>query len=127
MFGHQLKRTGFRAINICAPDVRDFYLPFEGISRGEQTFAIVDILMKFLHADLRNPPWLVVFDTGFFPRLDTSRKKLVFNKILTNTDFPLQAIFIGNSLNEVESMTVAATDNWIGVNVVNDLTVHTFL
>ena len=127
MFGYRLKRTGVRKIIIREPDGREFYVPFEGLSGGQQTFAIVDILLKFLRADCRNPPWLVAFDSGFFLRLDSDRQGLVFNKITANTDFPLQAIFVVNSETEAESLKVVATDNWIGVNIVDGLTVLTFL
>ena len=127
MFGYRLKRTGVRKIIIREPDGPAFYLPFEGLSGGQQTFAIVDILLKFLRADRRNPPWLVVFNSEFFLKLDSDRKGLVFNKITTNTDFPLQAIFVVNSEKEAEALKVVATDNWIGVNIVDGLTVHTFL
>ena len=126
-FGYKLKRTGIRTIKFCVPGRREFYLPFGLLSSTEQAFAIVDILLKVLRADLRNPPWLVVFDSDFFMLLDSSRKELVFNKITTNTDIPLQAIFIVNDEKDLESMKVVATDNWIGVNVVGRLTVHTFL
>ena len=127
MFGWRLKRTGVRNVEIRVPDGREFYLPFANLSSGQETFAIVDILLKFLRADLRNPPWLVAFDSGFFLRLDSSRQKLLFNKIATNTDFPLQAIFIVIDKKDAESIKVVASDNWIGVNLVGGLTVHTFL
>ena len=126
-FGYRLKRTGIRTVKFRVPDGRKFYLPFGLLSSTEQALAIVDILLRILRTDPRNPPWLVAFDSEFFISLDSSRKEQAFNKITTNTDFPLQAIFIVRSQEDAESLKVAATDNWIGVNVVDGLTVHTFL
>ena len=127
MIGYRFKRTGIRTIRTRVPDGREFYLPFALLSSTEQALAIVDILLKVLRADLRNPPWLVAFDSDFFRSLDSSRKEMVFNKITTNTDLPLQAIFIVNNEEDAEAIKVVATDNWVGFNVVDGLTVHTFL
>ena len=127
MFGYQVERTGIRTVNFLVPDGRDFFLPFTNLSTAEQALATVDILLKILRTDPRNPPWLVAFDSDFFMSLDTNKKEHVFDKITTSTDLPLQAMFIVHNEKDAESVKVAATDSWIGANVVGGLTVHTFL
>ncbi len=127
MFGYRLKRTGIRSVEFLVPDGRDFHLPFVNLSSAEQAFAIVEILLKILRVDPRKPPWLVAFDSNFFMGLDSSMKELMFDKIITNTDLPLQAIFVVHHKEHAEALKVSATDSWVGADVVGGLTVHAFL
>ena len=127
MFGYRLKRTGVRTVKFLAPNGRESYLPFGLLGSSGQALAIMDILLRLVRADPRNPPWLVALDSDFFVGLDKDRKEHVFDKITTNTDLPLQAVFTVHSEKDAEIMKIAASDGWIGVNVVDGLTVHTFL
>ena len=127
MFGYQLKRTGVRTVNFLPPNGPKSHLPFALLASSEQALAIMDILLRLLRADPRNPPWLVALDSDFFVGLDRHRKEQVFDKITTNTDLTLQAVFTVHNEKDAETVKVAATDGWIGVSVVDGLTVHTFL
>jgi hypothetical protein len=127
-FGYRATRTSMRKVGFLVPDGRDFYLPFAGLSGGEQVFAIVDILLKALRADPRIPPWLLAFDTGFFGHLDTSAKQYLFDTLTSNQDdLPLQTIFCVNFENDAETLRAAANDTWIGADSAGKLPVHAFL
>jgi hypothetical protein len=126
-FGYRVRRTGRRTAEFLVPDGRDFYLPFANLGGGEQVLAILDILLKTLRADPRNPPWLLALDVGFSGRLDTKAKQHVFDTLRLNVDLPLQTIFCVTFETDAEALKAAADDSWIGATSAGKLTVHAFI
>lgn len=126
-FGYRLKRRGKQTADFLVPDGRDFYLPFANLSGGEQILAVLDILLKMLRADPRNPAWVLALDAGFFGRLDTAAKQHVLDTLTAGAGFPLQTIFCVTFEKDAEALKAAANDTWMGAAAAGKLTVHTFL
>lgn len=125
--GFKLKRDGIKKVLFRVPDGQEIYLPFGGLSGSEQVLAVIDILLKILRADCRTPPWLVIFESQFFRIFDNYWQERIFTQVTSSVDPQLQAIFIVPNEEDVESIRIKLTDNWIGFDVVEDLTIHRFL
>jgi hypothetical protein len=126
-FGYRFRRTGTFSAEILVPDGRDFYLPFENLGGREQVFAMVDVLLELLRADPRRTPWLVIFDTGFFTRLDTAAKGVLVDTMASQENPEIQTIFCVNYEKDVAILRASRFDNWIGATSFGALTIHSFL
>ena len=126
-FGFRTRRRGKRTVRFATPASGDFDIPFGGLSSSEQTLAILDVVLKLLQTNPRNPPWLLALDTGFLGRLSTTAKQYVFDTLTTQLGFPLQTIFCSTFEQEAEALKTVGNDTWIGATAVGQLTVHVFL
>jgi hypothetical protein len=126
-FGYRPKRRGKQTVRFATPESGDFHIPFAALGSGVQTLAILDILLKLLQANPRNPPWLLALDTGFLGRLSTDAKQYVFDTLTTKIGFPLQTIFCVTFEEDAEALKTAANDTWVGGTAAGQLTVHVFL
>jgi hypothetical protein len=126
-FGYRARRRGKQTAEFATPSSGKYYTSFGGLSSGEQVLALLDVLLKTLRTDHRNPPWLLALDTGFFGRLDTTGKQYVFDMLTAGNDVPLQTIFCVTFERDAEALKTAANDTWIGAAAAGKLTVHTFL
>jgi hypothetical protein len=126
-FGYRARRRGKQTVEFATPASGEFYTSFAGLSGGEQVLALLDVLLKMLRTDPRNPPWLLALDVGFFGRLDTGAKQYVFDTITTDIGLPLQTIFCVTFEKDAEALKIAANDTWIGAASAGKLTVHAFL
>ena len=126
-FGYRARRRGKQTVEFATPASDEFYTSFAGLSGGEQILAMLDVLLKMLRTNRRNPPWLLALDTGFFGRLDTTAKQYVFDTLTASIDFRLQTIFCVTFEKDAEALKTAANDTWIGAASAGKLTVHMFL
>jgi hypothetical protein len=126
-FGYRVKRRGNRTAEFLVPDGRNFYMPFASLGSSERVLSTLDILLKTLWADRRDPPWLLALDAGFLGYLSTSNKQHVFETLRSNADFSIQTIFCVTFEEEAVALKAAADDIWIGAASAGMLTVHTFL
>ena len=120
--GYRFRRSGTFKADILVPDGRTFYLPFESLGGGEQTFAVMDIVLTLLRSDPRGTPWLVILDTGTFTMLDIDAKQALVDSLDSQDDPTLQTIICVNSEKEAGLLTAARLDNWIGATSFGDLT-----
>ncbi|WP_448190652.1 hypothetical protein [Azospirillum sp. sgz301742] len=126
-FGYKFRRVGKYSVNILVPDGRSFFLPVENLSHTEKTFALIDIAIKFVTSLKSDTPWLVIFDTGFFARLDSTNKTLLFNKIMSMEDDAMQSIFCVNDEYGADMLKDYKSDLWFSASKLGALNVHAFL
>jgi hypothetical protein len=126
-FGFRARRRGKQTAEFATPESGEYYTRFAGLSGGEQVLAILDVLLKILRTDSRNPPWLLALDSEFFGRLDTTAKQYVFDTLTADVGLRLQTIFCVTFEKDAEALKAAANDTWIGAVSAGKLTVHAFL
>jgi hypothetical protein len=127
LFGYRFQRTGHRRVDVRVPDGRKFYLSHKSLSFTEQQMAFLDIALKLLSATSSRNQWICVFDTGFFQRLDQSRKIALFKKMVNNDDGRIQTLFCLNSEEDAEVLKEVNFDKWANAEKFDELTLHSFL
>lgn len=125
--GYRFRRSGRRRVDILVPDGRSFYLPHMALSHSEQSFAIADIALSFIRSSPTKLHWIIIFDTGFFGRLDEYNKKKIVNIFMRNEIPNIQSIVCVNSEEDAEMLRDHAADSWIGASLCGNLTVHSFM
>jgi hypothetical protein len=126
-FGYRARRRGKQRAEFATPDSGKHYTKFDGLSGGERILAMLDILLKLLRTDCRNPPWLLALDSGFFGVLSTRVKQYAFETLTADVGVPLQTIFCVTFEEDAEALRIAANDTWIGAASAGKVTVHAFL
>ena len=84
LLGYRFRRVARYRIEALVPDGRAFYCRTELLSESERVCALIDIAMQFVKSS--GSFWTILYDSGFYGRLDLKHKKLLFNRVTTQTE-----------------------------------------
>lgn len=125
-FGSRIRRVGEYRAEVHALGNPDFFAT-GGLSSSERTFALLDVMMRMIRADLRLTPWLIIVDSSLFLGLDDGNKRRVVRALAELDDPIVQTLVCVNSEKDALKLTADDTDKWIGSSTHGGLTVHSFL
>lgn len=127
VLGFRFRRKSIKDIEVLVPDGREFYLPPTSLSTSELCLAVIDIALKLVLCSASEDHWLLLFDTGFFGRLDEVRKLFLFSRMTNFNDRAVQTIFCLNDEEDAETLKQVQLDRWINGSQFGRLTLHAFL
>lgn len=127
LFGYRFCRKKARKVDVLVPDGRTFYLPHANLSTSELQIALIEIAVKFVQCAPIDENWLFVIDSGFFGRMDTENKKLLFQKLTELDDIRLQTLFCLHSEKDADALIDVQSDKWVNAVHLQGLTLHSFL
>jgi hypothetical protein len=125
-FGSRIRRTGEYRAEIQTRG-NGFFLPSGSLSSSEHMLALLDVMLRFVRADPRVTPWLIILDSGLFQGFDSKLERHVVTTLKALEDPSLQTVVCLHSEEQVIELTADDADQWIGSTVHGGLTVHSFL
>ena len=125
-FGSRIRRIGEYRAEVRSRN-SDYFHETGGLAGSEQSFALFDIMLRMIRADLRPTPWMILVDSSLFLGLDSENKRRLVTGLNALDDPQVQTLVCVNSEQDALELTTNESDKWVGSSAAGALTIHNFL
>jgi hypothetical protein len=126
VFGYRFRRVGRRRCEILVPDGRDFYLRSGLLSGAEIKIALMDVLFKFVEAEIRFQSHIIILDTGFISGFDGRALKSMISVLEKKFKSGLQLLVVVSDDEELKLLKEISAEKWMGGRNMGELVIHSF-